>query len=107
MGMLGLPDFWPMLESAIPNQVTETEGPDRRTLLPFATGRRSRAPCLCCSGRKIAIQTYISDDEIYFPKYYKIEYPYTKNLRIMSLPRSVVQRCGVPSVEISSLRVGS
>ena len=52
MGMLGLPNFWPTPESAMPNQVTETEGADRRALSPF--------------------QTYISDDEIYFPKYYKI-----------------------------------
>ena len=72
MGMLGLPDFWPTPESAMPNQVTETEGADRRTLPAFATGRCSRALRLCCSGGKIAIQTYISNDEIYSPKYYKI-----------------------------------
>ena len=43
MGMLGLPDFWPTPESAMSDQVTETEEAYRRTLPPFATGRRSKA----------------------------------------------------------------
>ena len=51
--MLGLPEFWPTPKSARSNQVTETEGAARRTLPPFATGRRSRALRLCCSGGKI------------------------------------------------------
>ena len=43
MGCRRLPVFWPTLEGALPDQVTETKEADRRTLPPFATGRRSRA----------------------------------------------------------------
>ena len=42
-GVPDLPDFWATPESAMPDQVTETEGADRRTLPLFATGRRSKA----------------------------------------------------------------
>ena len=56
MGMLGFPDFWPTPESAMVDQVTETEEADRRTLSPFTPGRCSKALRLCCSGGKIAIQ---------------------------------------------------
>ena len=49
-GVPDLPDFWPMPEGAMPDQVTETEGADQRTLPPFARGQRSKAFCLYCSG---------------------------------------------------------
>ena len=66
--------FWPTPESAMPNQVTETEGADQRTLPPFATGRRSKRFAFCRSGGKI-YNNNVSDYEIYFTlKYYKFNY---------------------------------
>ena len=41
-GVPDLSDFWPTPESALPNQVTETEGADRRTLLLLQAGARER-----------------------------------------------------------------
>ena len=80
----GVPDlsvFWPTPESAMPNQVTETEEGDRKTLPPFVTGRRSKRFAFCRSGGK-ECNTNLSDDEIYFtPKYYKFNYSYSKNAR--------------------------
>ena len=73
-GVPDLPVFWPTPESAIPNQVKETEGAYRRTLPPFVTDRRSKRFAFCRSGGKI-YNTNVSDYEIYFiPKYYKFNY---------------------------------
>ena len=107
MGCRCLPVFWPAPESALPDQVTETKEAVRRTLPPFATGRRSRALRLCCSGGKSTNQIF-SDDQIYFRGIItNLLYLTTKILRMTSLRRSLVQQCVVLSVEISSLRVGS